>query len=72
MEEKQIFIKKEEKGEFGKKPGERTPEELINYGIVNIDKPKGPTEAKLPEFPIRFQTMFKRFLVLAKPVTQGP
>lgn len=28
---------------LGKTPGERTIEELINYGIINIDKPKGPT-----------------------------
>ena len=34
-----IFIKKHV-GEFGKHPAERTVEELIQYGIVNIDKPK--------------------------------
>ncbi len=28
---------------FGKKPEERTPDELLDYGVVNIDKPKGPT-----------------------------
>ncbi len=28
---------------FGKKPEERTVEELLDYGIVNINKPKGPT-----------------------------
>ncbi|HLD80005.1 MAG TPA: hypothetical protein VJA18_05590 [Candidatus Nanoarchaeia archaeon] len=38
-----IFIKKAAVGEFGKPPVERTADELINYGIVNIDKPKGPT-----------------------------
>lgn len=41
---KQIFVKKKANGTFGKNQKERTPEELINYGIVNIDKPKGPTE----------------------------
>ncbi len=41
---KQLFVKKESKGEFGKNPTERTPKELIQYGIVNIDKPAGPTE----------------------------
>lgn len=39
---KNIVIK-ETKGEFGKLPSERTPEELIQYGIINMDKPKGPT-----------------------------
>jgi len=42
MNKKTIVIKKAE-GEFGKSPEERTIEELINYGIINIDKPKGPT-----------------------------
>ncbi len=58
---KQVFVKKPANGEFGKHPEERPPEELIQYGIVNIDKPKGPTEASLPEFPTRFQTMCKRY-----------
>ena len=40
MDKKQLFIKKEAEGTFGKSPSERTPEELIQYGIVNIDKPK--------------------------------
>ncbi len=40
---KQIFIKSGEKGKFGKEPNKRTTEELIKYGIINIDKQKGPT-----------------------------
>ncbi|MBU0457748.1 MAG: RNA-guided pseudouridylation complex pseudouridine synthase subunit Cbf5 [Nanoarchaeota archaeon] len=47
---KQIFIKKEAKGEFGNIPEERTAEELINYGIVNIDKPKGPTSHQTSDY----------------------
>ena len=58
---KQIFVKKKAEGNFGKLPTERTAEEMIQYGIVNIDKPKGPTEALLPVFPIRFRTMFRKF-----------
>lgn len=27
---------------FGKKPEERTIEELINFGVINLDKPRGP------------------------------
>jgi len=47
---KQIFVKKEEVGKFGKKPEERTPEELIQYGIVNIDKLKGPTSHQTSDY----------------------
>jgi H/ACA ribonucleoprotein complex subunit 4 len=28
---------------FGKNPVDRTPEELLQYGVVNLDKPSGPT-----------------------------
>src|SRR3989338_7818960 len=45
-----IFIKKAAVGEFGKPPVERTADELINYGIVNIDKPKGPTSHQTSDY----------------------
>src|SRR3989344_3901169 len=48
--QKQIFTKKESLGIFGKDPQERTTEELINYGIVNIDKPKGPTSHQVSAY----------------------
>lgn len=35
---------------FGKKPSERGVEELINYGIVNIDKPDGPTSHQVSAY----------------------
>ena len=40
-----ILIKKhaETSEKFGKSPEKRTVEELINYGIINVDKPEGPT-----------------------------
>ena len=47
---KTIFTKKEEKGNFGKHPKERTAEELIDYGIVNIDKPKGPSSHQTSDY----------------------
>ncbi len=50
MDKEQLFTKKEAVGTFGKKPGERTPKELIQYGIVNIDKPKGPTSHQLSDY----------------------
>ena len=46
----QIFVKKKAEGEFGKLPSERTAEELIKYGIVNIDKPKGPTSHQTSDY----------------------
>ncbi|MBI2103057.1 RNA-guided pseudouridylation complex pseudouridine synthase subunit Cbf5 [Candidatus Woesearchaeota archaeon] len=46
----QIFIKKQAEGVFGKFPEERTTEEIINYGIVNIDKPKGPTSHQVSDY----------------------
>lgn len=33
----------EPKGRYGKPPGERSMEELLEWGVVNIDKPSGPT-----------------------------
>src|SRR3989344_4415726 len=46
----QLFIKKEAVGIFGKAPEERTTEEMIHYGIVNIDKPKGPTSHQTSDY----------------------
>ena len=47
---RQIFIKKAAEGEFGKSPAERTADELIQYGIVNIDKPTGPTSHQTSDY----------------------
>ena len=47
---KQIFVKKEAEAVFGKNPKERTAEELIEYGIVNINKPKGPTSHQTSDY----------------------
>ena len=46
----QLFIKKQAVGIFGKAPEERTTEEMIHYGIVNIDKPKGPTSHQTSDY----------------------
>jgi H/ACA ribonucleoprotein complex subunit 4 len=47
---RQIFVKKEAEGDYGKDPQERTTDELIQYGIVNIDKPKGPTSHQVSDY----------------------
>ncbi len=51
-EEKQftILTKQEAKGELGKRPEERTADELLEGAIVNIDKPSGPTSHQAAEF----------------------
>jgi H/ACA ribonucleoprotein complex subunit 4 len=43
--QRKILVKREVETspKFGKKPEERTVEELLDYGVINIDKPKGPT-----------------------------
>jgi len=47
---RQVFIKKEAVGEYGKPVAERTTEELLDYSIVNIDKPKGPTSHQVSDY----------------------
>ena len=48
--ERQLFIKKEAEAEFGKLPKERSTQEIINFGIVNIDKPKGPSSHQTSDY----------------------
>ena len=48
--DRQIFVKKAAVGEFGKNPEDRTAEELIDYGIVNLDKPRGPTSHQVSDY----------------------
>ncbi len=47
---KQTFVKKKADGKVGKPPKERPIEELIDYGIVNIDKPKGPSSHQTSDY----------------------
>lgn len=46
----EILVKREEEGSFGISPDERKMEMVIDYGIVNIDKPKGPTSHQIADF----------------------
>ena len=46
-----IIIKKESKaGEYGCNPYSRKVEDLINFGIVNINKPQGPTSHQVSDY----------------------
>jgi H/ACA ribonucleoprotein complex subunit 4 len=50
--ERKVFIKKEAETnrKYGCRPENRKIEEIINYGIVNIDKPKGPTSHQTSDY----------------------
>ena len=50
--ERKILIRKEAEtnSNLGCPPEERKTEEIINYGIVNIDKPKGPTSHQVSDY----------------------
>ena len=49
---REILIKKKAKSDekFGCDPYRRPVEELINYGIINLDKPKGPTSHQVSAY----------------------
>ncbi len=49
---RKILVKKEAKTDekYGCRPEDRNTEDVINYGIVNIDKPKGPTSHQISDF----------------------
>ncbi len=50
--EREIFEKRKAttSDKYGCRPEERPTEELINFGIVNIDKPKGPTSHQVSAY----------------------
>ncbi len=49
---REILIRKEAETspKFGKRPEQRKVEELINYGVINIDKPAGPTSHQVSAY----------------------
>ncbi|MBN2111780.1 RNA-guided pseudouridylation complex pseudouridine synthase subunit Cbf5 [Candidatus Woesearchaeota archaeon] len=50
--ERELFVKKkaETSPKFGIDPDKRPVDELINFGIVNINKPKGPTSHQVSAY----------------------
>ncbi len=50
--ERKILVRQEAEtdGKYGCKPEERKTEEIISYGIVNVDKPKGPTSHQVSDY----------------------
>ncbi len=49
---RKIIVKREEKtsDKFGCRPEKRATEELLKYGIINIDKPRGPTSHQVSAY----------------------
>jgi len=47
-----VLIRKEEETnkKYGKKPEDRTVDELIHYGVININKHKGPTSHQISAY----------------------
>ena len=45
-----ILIKNDSKGHHGKNPDERSIEELINFGVVVVDKASGPTSHQVSAY----------------------
>jgi len=52
MKERKVLIKKEASSNpnYGRSPDERTTEQLLDYGIVNIDKPSGPSSHQISAY----------------------
>ncbi|MBW3003540.1 RNA-guided pseudouridylation complex pseudouridine synthase subunit Cbf5, partial [Candidatus Woesearchaeota archaeon] len=50
--ERTVFVrqKAETSPRFGKNPEERTTEELLDFSVINIDKPKGPTSHQVSAY----------------------
>ena len=56
---REILVKKEAKGLFGIEPEERKTEDIINYGVINVDKYRGPTSHQVCDY-------VKRILKISK------
>jgi len=50
--ERKIFVKKESETNWncGQDPNKRKIEELINYGIINLNKSSGPTSHQVSDY----------------------
>ncbi len=50
--EREVIIKKEAESDrqYGCFPSERSTEELLNFGIINLDKPSGPSSHQVSAY----------------------
>ena len=49
---REIFVKKEAEtdAKYGKNPNERTVDELLDFGIVNLNKQQGPRSHQISDY----------------------
>ncbi|MBW2991407.1 RNA-guided pseudouridylation complex pseudouridine synthase subunit Cbf5 [Candidatus Woesearchaeota archaeon] len=52
MKKRKVLVKKDAKpsSEYGCEPSQRSTKELLDYGIVNIDKPSGPSSHQVSSY----------------------
>ncbi len=50
--EREVIMKKEAEtsSSYGCNPDERSADELINFGIINLDKPSGPSSHQVSAY----------------------
>lgn len=50
--ERQIITLREAETDkrYGKRPEERTIKELLDYGVINLNKPQGPTSHQVSDY----------------------
>src|SRR3989338_2202818 len=50
--DRKILVRKESETDYkyGCNPNKRKTDKIVNYGIVNIDKPKGPTSHQVADY----------------------
>ena len=58
---REMFIKKnsETNWDYGQDPNKRNVEELINYGVINLNKPSGPTSHQVSDYVQRILNISK-------------
>lgn len=51
-QEREIFVKREvaTSEKYGRRPEERSTEELLSFGVIDVNKPKGPTSHMVAEY----------------------
>ena len=59
--QKAVILKKasETKAEFGEVPEKRSIQRLLDFGVVNIDKPEGPTSHQVSDYVQRILNITK-------------
>ncbi len=52
-EKRSVLVKRKDavtSDKYGCRPEERKTEDLVNYGIINLDKPQGPTSHQVTSY----------------------